>query len=142
MPSSNIREALVRLLATQTHSLAMYLTYTSPWMRDGDNHAMQVVSQVVEDQKQIAARVFDHMQQLYGRVDSGEFPMEFTSTHDLSLEYLVKLVIASQQQDIKTLEACVRELSADPTARVLAEEALGEARGHLESLVELTSQPT
>ena len=63
--------------------------------------------------------------------------MEFTDTHDLSLDYLLGKLAFYQKQDIAAIEQCVPDLAGDPQGRALAEEALGTARGHLESLEEL-----
>ncbi len=63
--------------------------------------------------------------------------MTFTDTHDLSLDYLVNELVDYQRQDIAAIEKCVADLNADGNGRALAEEVLGNARGHLESLKEL-----
>ena len=42
-----------------------------------------------------------------------------------------------QKQDIAAIQQCVADLAGDPAGRALAEEVLGNARGHLESLEEL-----
>ncbi len=63
--------------------------------------------------------------------------MAFTDTHDLSLDYLLTEMAYYQKQDIAAIERCVADLAGDPEARALAEEALGNARGHLASLEEL-----
>jgi len=137
MTQPSLRAVLNRLLGTQTHSLAIYLTYTSPWIHNGDERAVAVIKQVVGEQKRLGERIADHIIGRIGRVDGGAFPMEFTSTHDLSLDYLLKLLIKHQGQDIRTIEACVPLLHDDPAGHSLAEEALGAAKGHLESLEEV-----
>ncbi len=63
--------------------------------------------------------------------------MTFTDTHDLSLDYLVNELVDYQRQDIAAIEKCVVDLNADGNGRALAEEVLGNARGHFESLKEL-----
>jgi predicted outer membrane protein len=54
---------------------------------------------------------------------------------------LVSELAFYQQQDIAIIERCVAELVTDPQGRSLAEEILGNARGHLESLDELAKAP-
>ena len=73
---------------------------------------------------------------------TGRYPMAFTDTHDLSIEYLVREVIAYQKQDIASLEKCAAAAGTDVVAKSLIEEVLGSARAHLELLEELTSVPT
>jgi len=72
-----------------------------------------------------------------GTVDNGEFPMAFTSLHDLSLAYLLKLMIERQQKFIAVCERLSDALSMAPYAQAAARETVGEAKGHLENLQEL-----
>jgi hypothetical protein len=65
--------------------------------------------------------------------------MEFTDTHDLSIEFSIHEAMDYQKQDIADLEQCVERLRQAPAAQTLAAEALGMAKGHLASLVELTN---
>jgi hypothetical protein len=51
------------------------------------------------------------------------------------------MAIAYQQQDIAEIEQCVDALRLAPMAHALAEEALGMAKGQLESLRELSGTP-
>jgi hypothetical protein len=73
--------------------------------------------------------------------DNGEFPIEYTDSHDLSIDYLVQQAIDSQKQDIADLTRCVEALRLAPSAQSLASETLGMAKGNLETLEELARQP-
>jgi hypothetical protein len=90
----------------------------------------------------MSERVCDLVQQLEGRVDLGSFPMQFASLHDLGLKYLVARAIEYQRRDIHVIEKCVDGLRLVPAARSLAEETLGMAKGHLESLEEIAATET
>ncbi|MCH8840898.1 MAG: hypothetical protein IH831_09560 [Planctomycetes bacterium] len=70
-------------------------------------------------------------------IRTGEFPMEFTDMHDLGIDYLVNVAIAYQQQDIDAIGRLIEDLQSAPAAKSLAEESLGMAKGHLESLRDL-----
>ncbi|HRX80376.1 MAG TPA: hypothetical protein P5307_14995, partial [Pirellulaceae bacterium] len=61
----------------------------------------------------------------------------YTGYHDLSFDFLLNEIIKEQKEDIATIESVVSKLSLVPLAKALAEETLGAAKGHLESLVEL-----
>ena len=74
-----------------------------------------------------------------GEVLPGEFPIEFTGLHDLSAAYLLGIIIDHQEKDIAAIQDCVNQLEADPFAQALAEESLGAAKGHLDSLQELVA---
>jgi hypothetical protein len=70
-------------------------------------------------------------------VDPGKFPISFTGLHDLSSEYLVSLMIESQREIISISEQAISELAADAMAQAVAQESLGAAKAHLDSLLEI-----
>jgi hypothetical protein len=129
-------QALNRLLTIIYRSLPMYLTYACPWTHRGDEKAVATLSHIVDDQKQLSNRIAEHILRL-GPIDMGEYPLDFPDTHDLGLDYLIIKLVQCQKNDVAALEHCVVDLKGDRTAAALAEEALGAARGHLESLEEL-----
>jgi hypothetical protein len=133
-------DALNRLLTVLYRSLPMYLTYASPWTHRGDQRALEVLKQIAHDEEQLATRVAEHVIERYGRVELGEFPLDFPDTHDLALDYLFGKAVACQRSDVEKIERIVTELRSDPQAAALAEEALGAARGHLETLEELAAE--
>ena len=51
-----------------------------------------------------------------GLPDNGEFPMEFTDTHDLAIDYLMQEAIGYQRQDIADLEAVAATPNLSPAA--------------------------
>jgi len=132
--------ALNRLLTILYRSLPLYLDYACPWTYRGDEKAVATLRNIVAGQKQLSTRVAQAVMAL-GPTEIGEFPIEFLDMHDLSLDFLVKKLIEYQKKDIAALEQCAAELAPDRKASALADEALGAARGHLESLEDLASQP-
>ena len=127
---------LNRLLRVLYRSLPVYLAEVRPW-GDKDGETAQVVELVAADQLRLAQRVAEAIHAFGGRVEPGSFPVEFTSKHDLGLEYLLKVVVEHLRRDAAEVEACVAELACEPHLRSLAEEALGNTRGHLETLREM-----
>src|SRR5262249_14726222 len=99
--------------------------------------AKRVLDQIVEDQKRTIDRLGTLILDSNGAIDYGEFPMSFTSLHDLSLAYLLKILIERQQKQITACEKLADALSMAPYAQAAAREAVGEAKGHLENLQEL-----
>ena len=71
---------------------------------------------------------------------SGEFPMDYTDKHDLGIDFLINSAIEYQQQDIVSIDNLVEKLQVAPAAKALAQEALGMAKGHLDSLQELVPE--
>lgn len=137
MKSTQTIRALNRLVAIHNRSLAMYLASARPFTREGDEEAMAVLRHMATDQRKTVERLGALILELGGRVAKGEFPMEFTSLHDLDLDYLLRRVVASHKVDIEAIKECVDELRLAPLARALAEESLGAAKGQLDSLEEL-----
>jgi hypothetical protein len=138
---SNAIAILNRLLAIHCRSLPMYLADARPHVAAGEMRAEQTLAQILRDQQALAQRIAGLILDRRGMIDTGGFPMEYTDTHMLDLEFLVKELIRCQRQDIAAIERCVAALAADREARELAEECLGAAKGHLESLEELAKQP-
>ncbi len=133
-------QVLNRLLTVLQRSLPTYLTYASPWTHKGDEQAVDVLRHIVDDQQRLAGRVADHILDEYGPVVLGDYPLDFPDTHDLAFDYLLGKLVICQKADVAKLEACVSEIMDDPTALALAEESLGSARAHLETLEELAAK--
>jgi hypothetical protein len=140
MTKPGTQVVLNRVLTTLYRSLPMYLAYATPWTQRGDDKAVAALQRIVADQKQMANRIAQYVLEHHGPIEMGEYPVDFLDTHDLALDFLVSKLVQCQKQDIAELEKCVALLQSDRPACALAEEALGAARGHLESLEELTGQ--
>jgi len=137
MSPPSTTDILNRLLVLHMRSLPMYLSYAPPYQLGRNQHAKGVLDQVVEDQKRTVDRLGSLILDSSGVVDYGEFPMAFTSLHDLSLAYLLKQLIERQQKFVGVCERLADGLSMAPYAQAAAREAVGEAKGHLENLQEL-----
>ncbi|MCC7084123.1 MAG: hypothetical protein IT427_03840 [Pirellulales bacterium] len=133
---------LNRLLVTLHRSFPMYLGDTAAlWTHPGDESAKLTVALIATDYRNYAHRLVELLLERRALAGFGEYPMAFTDTHDLALGYLVGELSFYQRQDIAAIEQCVADLISDPQGRALAEEILGNARGHLESLQELNQEP-
>lgn len=133
----SIAAVLNRLLILHQRSLPMFLSYAAPWASNREHQASAILGHMVEDQKRTAGRLADYLLERRWRVENGEFPLEITGLHDVSLQYLWPKLIEAQRSDVATIQQCIAGLQNDPFARALAEEALGAARGHLQSLEEV-----
>ncbi len=135
-----INRSLNRLLTIIYRSLPMYLTQACPWTHRGDEKAVAALARIVDEQKQLATRVAEFILEHHGPIEMGEFPLDFPDTHDLSLDYLLTKLVICQKNDIAALERCAADLQKDRAATALAEEALGAAKGNLETLEELAKK--
>jgi hypothetical protein len=138
-PSADSADVLNRLLAIHYRSLPMYMLWACPWRRSEDERAWQTIGQVVEDQKQLSARIVELIGDRHLKVDYGDFPITFTGSHDLALNYLLRRLVDWQKGTVSAVRECYEALAHDPVAQGLADECLGAARGHLETLEELLS---
>lgn len=132
-------DMLNRVLAILERSFPSYLCYARPYVPPGREEVMRTIEQIVASQDALAKRVAQYIFAAGGRPDPGDFPIEFTDTHDLSIDFLVQEAIDYQKQDIADLQQCVEALRSAPTAQSLASEALGMAKAHLEMLQEMAA---
>lgn len=137
MPKSETIAALNRLVQIHNRSLAMYLHSARPWTRPGDELASETLKMIAADHQRTVDRLGRVVLDFGGRVDMGEFPMEFTDLHDLSMSFLLKELVRYQKRDIRRIQQCIDDLRLAPLARAVGEESLGAAKGHLDTLEEL-----
>ena len=134
MDQAKIADTLGRLLHILCRSLPMYLEEARPWTRRDDQPAQRALANLVADQRMFSGRVAQTILDLDGNPALGRFPTAFTSLHDLSIEFLMPRIVECQRRDLQAIEQCVHELAGTPMVRPLAEEILGNARGHLDIL--------
>ncbi|MFP6649321.1 MAG: hypothetical protein VB817_07660 [Pirellulaceae bacterium] len=129
--------SLNRLSVALNRSLSGYLQYAPPWMNRDVEDVTLVLKQIVSDQEATVDRIGTMIQAAGEDVDPGEFPIEFASLHDLSLDYLLTRMVDGQREIVSVCEQAVSELAADALAQAVAQEAVGTAKAHLDSLLEL-----
>jgi hypothetical protein len=137
MTSLDSNEVLTRLLIIQYRSLAMYLSYAPPWHAYGQVEAARVLERIVENQKRMVDRIGRMILDNGGTVSYGEFPMLFTAWHDVSFDFLLKVLLERQQKEVALIERYANALRFTPMAHALALEALGESKAHLDMLLDL-----
>jgi hypothetical protein len=138
MPDSeHTLNVLNHLLAIHNRSLPVYLRSAPPWTGRNGEAGLQVLSSIADAQFAMVDRIGSLIIELRGVVRYGEFPHRFADWHDLSLEFILAKTYDLQQLDIERIGKCVSWLDDSPRAKALAQEALGEARAHLEALAEL-----
>ncbi len=138
-PDSN--QVLNTVLITLHRSLPAYLSFADPWVAYGNEEPRRVLTRMIADKQQFVARLTALLEERRHTIDVGEFPMEFTSLHDVSLEYMLGQLIEHQRRDVQTIEAGLGRLAGDAEARALVEEILASSRRHLHSLEGLDRQP-
>ncbi|MCC6492427.1 MAG: hypothetical protein IT424_05340 [Pirellulales bacterium] len=132
---------LNRLLGLHCKSFPQYLQWSRPHVPAGRGEELEAIRAIAMDQDALADRISRMIVDADALPRSGEFPMEFTDLHDLHIDYLLRAAVGYQEQDIATMERLVERLQTAPAARAIAEEALGMAKGHLDTLRELVQPP-
>ena len=140
MSAPSTAELLNRLLAIESRSFPQYLQYSRPHVPPGRTDLMEAIDAIVTDQNGLADRVSQMLIESHLPLRTGEFSMEFTDLHDLDISFLIGPAIDYQKQHIEDLNILVEESQMAPAVKSLAEEALGMAKGHLDTLQELVAE--
>jgi hypothetical protein len=91
---------------------------------------------VAAEQQQLADRIGQLIVDHDGALSMGQYPSRFTTLHDLSSRYLWQELIECQRHLVATIESLIPQLPGRGAAEALAQECLGVARAHLDSLLE------
>jgi hypothetical protein len=137
MSSSETIQVLNRVLTILERSFTQYMRYARPYIPPGRESVIETLEEIVKGQDALAERVTQTIHEAGGLADNGKFPIEYTDSHDLSIDFLIAEAIDAQKRDIADLAQCVEALRLAPAAQSLASEALGMAKGNLELLQEL-----
>ncbi len=130
---------LNRLLQILYRSLPMYLHGKQLWSPRGREQIGRELAEIAADYAMYVDRIGALIYDWDGCIERGQFSLDFTSMHDLSLEYLFREIVDRQRRDVAAIRQCVEDLAGSGTARLLAEEVLGNAQGHLDNLEELAA---
>ena len=130
---------LNHLVAIQNRSLPVYLQSAHPYAKRADDPRLAAIAAVAAAENAVVERIGHKIIDLDGVVLHGEFPHRFADWHDLSIDFLLAKSIELQELDIQRIQRCVGWLDRAPRAKALAEETLGEAKAHLETLCEAQS---
>ncbi len=130
-------DILNRLVVLHHRSLAVYLNYAQPAWKRGEEKAKQVLELIAVDERSTVDRLSAMIADAAHNVRHGAFPMAYTGYHDLDFDFLLGKLIENQQDKILQIQESLDLVSAEPRAKAAVEEALGAAKGHLQSLKDL-----
>ena len=134
MPATDTIAVLNRVLGIVLRSFPQYLRWSRPWVPPGHERQLEALEKNVTEQDAFAERIFEAVGDLGGRPDTGEFPMEFTDTHDLSIDYMLREAVGYGRQNVADLEAAAATPNLAPQAQLLVQEAVNTAKRQLASL--------
>jgi hypothetical protein len=139
MSTNRSIDVLNRLLVLHSRSLPLYLLDAAPWSQPSDEAALSVIRDIAHDQQDTAEQLVQLIMERNGTPEHGDFPLTFTIYNDLSVEFLVKEMLRRQKNELAEIENCAGRLANDETALAIAEESIGAAKAHLDSLRELAA---
>jgi len=127
-------DAMNRVMNTLTCSVARYLRFARPWVDFRANAIADLVGQVADSQGEHVLRIGELLIERHGHVELRTFPLAFTGLNDLSIDYLLPLVIEDEKQIIALIESAADALACDPEARQMVVEVVECERRHLQML--------
>jgi hypothetical protein len=134
MSDDTTNDILNRLWVIHNRSLPSYLAYARPWWESDDQGPAERLNDIVRDQQEMADRIGRTILENGGQLIAGEFPVKFAALHDLGSEHLRAELIRYQSRTVDAVELLAEQLPPASFARALAQEALGMAKAHLDSL--------
>ena len=137
--NSTVIEVLSGILRLLCRGLPTYLLEVKPWSQPEHERLRKALAQLVEDRRLYAGRVAQAIMDRGGFPDAGPFPLRFTGLNDVSLEYLVRVLIDSLHVDMEILQTSSARLEETPRLHDLSEEILGNTKGHAEILEKVKS---
>lgn len=125
---------LNRTLGIVARSFPKYVAFAHPYVPVGSESAIDTLADIAEDQAFMVERIAGAVESGGYVPDYGEFPMDFTSKHDLRIDCLLDYAIRRQQVDIDKLADLSEQLTTAAASRTLVDETFGMATAHLELL--------
>lgn len=138
MPDASPNDLLADLLILAHRSLLQYTTECFPWADTDDAAEQAAVTEMARAEEEVVARIADWLDRQGAVVDWGTYP-DWTSLHFVSLEYLLKKLIADEEQLVAAIDRTLPALKSDPEASALAQDLSNLERHNLSRLRELAS---
>ena len=135
--SISTSDILNHISAIHTYSLAAYLRWTAPYFAPEQQEERDTLDVIIADQERTVDKIGAIIIDMREVVIGGEFPLDYTSYHDLGFDYLLGKLIENETEIIEKVTKCVNALPEDSEFRAVAEEVLGNDKAHLQMLQEL-----
>ena len=134
-------QVLQDVFRRESRSVLQYVGDAFPWTTDDRTEALDRLRQIVDEEREAIARL---SQFLYRRrapsLASGSYPASFTTLNFVSLDVILRRLIAYQEQSVAGLRAALPAVK-DAEARRLLEDYLSLKGRHLEALRQLEASP-
>jgi hypothetical protein len=113
MTEKSARDAMYRVINALRYSLASYLCFAQPRDDIPGSPAVLAVALVAQRHHRHAGRVAKQLVRRFGHVESRTFPRAFTALNDLSVDYLLPLIVEDQRQIVSLIDAAALALKPD-----------------------------
>lgn len=132
-PSSALNDLLVRL----NRSLLQYAGESWPWTDLEAAGEQAVVDSLVQRQRTHVGRLAELLWGRYWNIDFGVYPAEYTDLHYVALDYLLTLLVASENDVLGEIERVLPLCAGDEDAARIVEDARNDQREIVEQLQRL-----
>jgi hypothetical protein len=139
MANQTVNERLNSLVSRVYRSLLQYSVECWPWADASTAAEQQVVEQIAARQQIFVGRLVDLLNERGEFVDFGNFP-DNSELHYVSLDFLLRKLIADEQGLVDDLEAAHGAVHGDPEAASLVSELLAAEQANVARLRELASK--
>lgn len=141
MALSTDLEILNGVLRQLSGGFVQYVGEIWPWTSLGSDGAKlkAVVDQCVARQRQSIAQLADFLGPRQARVEFGRYSAEYTDLHYVSLQFLLKRLIATQTQIVESLDRAVSSLPDGDAAHELLTAVLQTEQANLAALKAATA---
>jgi hypothetical protein len=127
------------LVRRESRSLLQYVYDAFPWTSPDRQDAVAQVRRLSEEEARATEKLVRFLLKRHvAPLQSGAFPMEFTTINFVSLDHLVALLAKAERRGIAGLERDLDNLG-DPEARGLAQELLALKQRDLQALEKLAA---
>ncbi|GEM_PF-1299342 len=134
-----------RAFRRETASLPQYLNDAWPWVDPTDPldvEASELVRSIINEENEWIERLAAYIEQRGGVPLTGSYPADFTDTHYLALEFLLRRLIAYQKWNMEQLEADLEAAADEPELRNLLAHMLERKREQTAALERLLAKVT
>lgn len=136
MVRSDSISAWNRLLHLAARSFAAYSIEVRRASYRGPKELWAILQQIAGEQQALARRLDEAIRRAGGVPNPGAFPIDFTAWNDVALGRVVEHALELQRRVVAEIEQAAASLQEHPDWRVIAQDALDEARSHERLLAE------
>lgn len=128
------RRRLEAIFRRENRSFLQYVSETFPWVTPEEEQFLARLKEMARAEVDAAAAVSRYLTRHRAPPPgTGAYPVEFTSYNNAALDFLLPLLITTQERALTALHADAAQL-ADPGARAVVKELAEAKQRHLEAL--------